>query len=79
MDLDSKFLINLVVEFDATELAKCFKVPVTDVLGKLRTTAAHALRDVIGAGCANEVRGCDRILNLSPMRAVGRISYSWYL
>lgn len=34
---------------------------------------------IIGAGCANGVRGCGRILSLPPMRAIGRISYSWYL
>ena len=34
---------------------------------------------VIGAGCAMSDRGVGRVLSLSPMRAVGRISYSWYL
>jgi peptidoglycan/LPS O-acetylase OafA/YrhL len=34
---------------------------------------------VIGAGCAVPDRGVGRALSLSPMRAVGRISYSWYL
>ena len=34
---------------------------------------------VIGAGCAAAPRGCGRVLALSPMRAVGRVSYSWYL
>ena len=34
---------------------------------------------VIGAGCAAATRGCGRVLALSPMRAVGRVSYSWYL
>jgi peptidoglycan/LPS O-acetylase OafA/YrhL len=34
---------------------------------------------VIGAGCAAHSFGCGRILALSPMRAVGRVSYSWYL
>jgi peptidoglycan/LPS O-acetylase OafA/YrhL len=34
---------------------------------------------VIGAGCAAPWHGCGRILALSPMRAVGRVSYSWYL
>jgi peptidoglycan/LPS O-acetylase OafA/YrhL len=34
---------------------------------------------VIGAGCARPVQGCGRVLGLSPMRAIGRISYSWYL
>ncbi len=34
---------------------------------------------VIGAGCAAPVHGCGGILGLSPMRVIGRISYSWYL
>ncbi|OBH58695.1 acyltransferase family protein [Mycobacterium sp. E2479] len=34
---------------------------------------------VIGAGCAAASRGCARLLSSPPMRAVGRISYSWYL
>ncbi|MCA2305807.1 acyltransferase [Mycobacterium intracellulare] len=34
---------------------------------------------VIGAGCAAASRGCGRVLALRPMRAVGRVSYSWYL
>jgi peptidoglycan/LPS O-acetylase OafA/YrhL len=34
---------------------------------------------VIGAGCAAPSLGCGRVLGLSPMRAVGRVSYSWYL
>ncbi len=34
---------------------------------------------VIGAGCAIPSQGCGRVLGLSGMRAIGRISYSWYL
>ncbi|MDH6247286.1 peptidoglycan/LPS O-acetylase OafA/YrhL [Mycobacterium sp. OTB74] len=34
---------------------------------------------VIGAGCATPSQGCGQLLGTSPMRAVGRISYSWYL
>ncbi|TAM65982.1 acyltransferase family protein [Mycobacterium sp.] len=34
---------------------------------------------VIGAGCAAASRGCGRVLASRPMRAVGRVSYSWYL
>ena len=34
---------------------------------------------VIGAGCASASHGCGRMLSLSPMQAVGRLSYSWYL
>ncbi len=34
---------------------------------------------VIGAGCAGSPRGVERFLGLPPMRAIGRVSYSWYL
>ena len=34
---------------------------------------------MIGAGCAASSQGCGRVLALPPMRAVGRVSYSWYL
>jgi peptidoglycan/LPS O-acetylase OafA/YrhL len=34
---------------------------------------------VIGAGCATPSQGCGRVLAVSPMRAIGRVSYSWYL
>ncbi|MBB3752995.1 peptidoglycan/LPS O-acetylase OafA/YrhL [Mycolicibacterium sp. BK634] len=34
---------------------------------------------VIGAGCATPSQGCGQFLDTAPMRAVGRISYSWYL
>ena len=34
---------------------------------------------VIGAGCPAAAQGCGRLLSLPPLRAVGRVSYSWYL
>ncbi|WP_234788799.1 acyltransferase family protein [Mycolicibacterium iranicum] len=34
---------------------------------------------VIVAGCSTSANGAGRLLGLPPMRAVGRISYSWYL
>jgi peptidoglycan/LPS O-acetylase OafA/YrhL len=34
---------------------------------------------LIGAGCATPSRGCGRLLAMRPMRAIGRVSYSWYL
>ncbi len=34
---------------------------------------------VIVAGCSGAGRGCGRLLSTRPMRAIGRISYSWYL
>jgi peptidoglycan/LPS O-acetylase OafA/YrhL len=46
-------------------------------IAALLPTVGAAL--VIGAGCATPAQGCGRVLGLSPMRAIGRISYSWYL
>jgi len=34
---------------------------------------------LIGAGCATPSQGAGRVLAWSPMRAAGRLSYSWYL
>ncbi|WP_082958407.1 acyltransferase family protein, partial [Mycobacterium alsense] len=34
---------------------------------------------VIGAGCAAPAQGVGRVLAVRPMRAIGRVSYSWYL
>ena len=34
---------------------------------------------VIGVGCAAPAEGCGRVLALPLMRAIGRISYPWYL
>jgi peptidoglycan/LPS O-acetylase OafA/YrhL len=34
---------------------------------------------VIGAGCAAPAQGVGRVLGARPMRAIGRVSYSWYL
>ncbi|MCV7347673.1 acyltransferase [Mycolicibacterium rhodesiae] len=34
---------------------------------------------VIGAGCATPAQGCGRLLGQPPLRAIGRVSYSWYL
>ncbi|GBE67527.1 acyltransferase [Mycobacterium sp. MFM001] len=34
---------------------------------------------VIGTGCAAPSWGCGRVLAVTPMRAIGRVSYSWYL
>ncbi|TGD83976.1 acyltransferase [Mycolicibacterium sp. CH28] len=34
---------------------------------------------IIGAGCAAPTHGGGRLLGSAPMRAIGRISYSWYL
>ena len=46
-------------------------------IAALLPTVGAAL--VIGAGCSTPVEGCGRVLAVSPMRAIGRISYSWYL
>jgi peptidoglycan/LPS O-acetylase OafA/YrhL len=34
---------------------------------------------VIGAGCAVPAQGVGRVLAVRPMRAIGRVSYAWYL
>ncbi len=34
---------------------------------------------LIGAGCGNSDSGASRVLSLPGMRAIGRVSYSWYL
>jgi peptidoglycan/LPS O-acetylase OafA/YrhL len=34
---------------------------------------------MVSAGCAAPSRGVGRVLSLPPMRALGRLSYSWYL
>ena len=34
---------------------------------------------VLAAGCALPSLGCGRVLAWSPMRTIGRLSYSWYL
>lgn len=34
---------------------------------------------VIAAGCVTSDRGVGRVLSLPPLRALGRVSYSWYL
>jgi peptidoglycan/LPS O-acetylase OafA/YrhL len=46
-------------------------------IAALLPTVGAAL--VIGAGCAAPSQGCGRLLAVSPMRAIGRLSYSWYL
>lgn len=46
-------------------------------IAALLPTVGAAL--VIGAGCAAPTRGGGRLLGLAPVRAIGRISYSWYL
>lgn len=46
-------------------------------IAALSPTVGAAL--VIGAGCRAPSQGCGRLLGLSPMRAIGQISYSWYL
>ena len=57
-----------------TELSPATMYPGT---AALLPTLGAAL--VIGAGCAAPSQGCGRTLGASPMRAIGRVSYSWYL
>lgn len=46
-------------------------------MAALLPTVGAAL--IIGAGCSGPSRGCGLFLGTPPMRAVGRVSYSWYL
>lgn len=57
-----------------TRLAATTPYPGTAALFPVLSTAL-----VLGAGCAVPAHGAGRALSLSPLRAVGRISYSWYL
>ena len=57
-----------------TQLGTATPYPGTAALLPMLGTAL-----VIGAGCAAPSQGCGRVLALSPMRAIGRVSYSWYL
>jgi peptidoglycan/LPS O-acetylase OafA/YrhL len=61
-------------------LLACTRLSATTLypgVAALLPTVGAAL--VIGAGCVAPVRGCGRVLAVSSMRAIGRISYSWYL
>ena len=61
-------------------LLACTRLSATTLypgIAALLPTVGAAL--VIGAGCATPDQGCGRVLGLAPMRAIGRISYSWYL
>ena len=51
----------------------------TDYPGTAALLPTFGTALVIGAGCACGARGCGLLLTLSPMRAIGRVSYSWYL
>ena len=50
--------------------------PYPGVVAALPTVGAAL---VIGAGCAASSRGVGALLGTAPMRAIGRVSYSWYL
>ncbi|MDO3635720.1 acyltransferase family protein [Mycolicibacterium arseniciresistens] len=63
-----------VVVFACTALSTSTLYPGT---AALLPTLGAAL--VIGAGCAVPTQGCGRVLASSPMRVIGRLSYSWYL
>jgi hypothetical protein len=51
-------------------------VPYPGVAAALPTVGAAL---VIAAGCAASSRGPGALLGTTPMRAIGRVSYSWYL
>jgi len=51
-------------------------LPYPGVAAALPTVGAAL---VIGAGCAAAAQGVGALLGTAPMRAIGRVSYSWYL
>jgi peptidoglycan/LPS O-acetylase OafA/YrhL len=57
-----------------TQMSPATAYPGTAALLPVLSTAM-----VIGAGCAAPSQGCGRVLGVAPMRAIGRVSYSWYL
>ncbi|MGA8328909.1 MAG: acyltransferase family protein, partial [Mycobacterium sp.] len=63
-----------IILFASSELGTSTPYPGTAALLPVLGTAL-----VIGAGCAAPSGGAGRALSLPPMRAVGRVSYSWYL
>jgi peptidoglycan/LPS O-acetylase OafA/YrhL len=63
-----------VILLTCTQLGPATPYPGTAALLPVLGTAL-----VIGAGCAVPARGVGRVLALPPMRAIGRVSYSWYL
>jgi peptidoglycan/LPS O-acetylase OafA/YrhL len=63
-----------VILLTCTQLGSATPYPGTAALLPVLSTAL-----VIGAGCAVPAWGVGRVLALSPMRAIGRVSYSWYL
>jgi peptidoglycan/LPS O-acetylase OafA/YrhL len=63
-----------VILLACTQLSPTTLYPGTAALVPVLGTAL-----VIGAGCASASQGCGRVLSWAPMRAIGRVSYSWYL
>ena len=64
----------------ALVLLACIRLgPATPYPGTAALLPVLGAALAIGAGCAAPAQGCGRVLGLSPMRAIGRISYSWYL
>jgi len=51
-------------------------LPYPGVAAALPTVGAAL---VIAAGCVTSTRGVGALLGTAPMRAIGRVSYSWYL
>ena len=51
-------------------------LPYPGVAAALPTVGATL---VLGAGCVSSSRGVGALLGTAPMRAIGRVSYSWYL
>ncbi|ORV83867.1 acyltransferase [Mycobacterium interjectum] len=63
-----------VIAFACTRLGPATPYPGTAALLPVLGAAL-----VIGAGCAGPAQGVGRVLAMRPMRAIGRVSYSWYL
>nr|WP_156766359.1 acyltransferase family protein [Mycobacterium sp. E2327] len=64
----------VVILLACTRLSAATPYPGTAALLPVLGTAL-----VIGAGCATPAQGVGRVLAVWPMRAIGRVSYSWYL
>lgn len=63
-----------VILLASNQLSSTTPYPGTAALWPMLGTAL-----IIGAGCATPTQGCGRLLAWSPMRAIGRVSYAWYL
>ncbi|MCV7347663.1 acyltransferase family protein [Mycolicibacterium rhodesiae] len=78
--LDARFAAAIGLAGLALILAACtLLTPDTPYPGTAALVPTLGAALVITAGCATPTAGCGRLLGLAPMRAIGQISYSWYL